>query len=71
MELTKNPDAMIAALRKIDNHAGLEVVSRMEAFYIENPVRSRVSGFLETHPSIADRIAAIEKYAGGREMAPR
>ena len=71
VELTKNPDAMIAALRKIDNHAGLEVVSRMEAFYIENPVRSRVSGFLETHPSIADRIAAIEKYAGGREMAPR
>ena len=71
VELTKNPDAMIAALRKIDNHAGLDVVSRMEAFYIENPVRSRVSGFLETHPSIADRIAAIEKYAGGREMAPR
>ena len=71
VELTKNPDAMIAALRKIENHAGLDVVSRMEAFYIENPVRSRVSGFLETHPSIADRIAAIEKYAGGREMAPR
>ena len=70
VELTKNPDAMIAALRKIENHAGLNVVSRMEAFYIENPVRNRVSGFLETHPSIEDRIAAIQKFAGGREMPP-
>ncbi len=70
VELTKNPDAMIAALRKIDNHAGLNVVSRMEAFYIENPVRNRVSGFFETHPSIEDRITAIRKFAGGREMPP-
>ena len=67
VELTKNPDAMIAALRKIEDHAGLDVVSRMEAFYIENPVRRRVSGFLETHPSIDDRIAAIERFAAGRE----
>ena len=69
VELTKNPDAMIAALRKIEDHASLDVVSRMEAFYIENPVRQRVSGFLATHPSIEDRIAAIKNFAAGRDPA--
>lgn len=66
VELTKNPDAMISALRKIDRNAKMNVVSRMEAFFIENPVRNRVSGFLATHPSIEDRIAAIRTYAGGQ-----
>jgi len=65
VELTKNPDAMVSALRKIDQNAKMDVVSRMEAFFIENPVRSRVSGFLATHPSIDERIAAIRTYAGG------
>ena len=67
VELTKSPDAMISALRKIDGHAALDVVSRTEAFFIENPVSSRVSGFLATHPSIEDRIAALKSYAGGKE----
>lgn len=66
VELTKNPDAMISALRKIERNAKIDVVSRMEAFFIENPVRNRVSGFLATHPSIEDRIAAIRTYAGGQ-----
>jgi len=56
---------MISALRKIDRNAKMDVVSRMEAFFIENPVRNRVSGFLATHPSIEERIAAIRTYAGG------
>lgn len=66
VELTKNPDAMISALRKIERNAKIDVVSRMEAFFIENPVRNRVSGFLATHPSIEDRVAAIRTYAGGQ-----
>jgi len=66
VELTKNPDAMISALRKIERNAKIDVVSRMEAFFIENPVRNRVSGFLATHPSIEDRIAAIRTYGGGQ-----
>jgi heat shock protein HtpX len=70
VELTKNPDAMISALRKIEGHADVDVVSRMEAFFIENPMRQRVSGFLATHPSIEDRIAALKTYASGRENLP-
>ena len=67
VELTKNPDAMISALRKIEANAAMDVVSRMEAFFIENPVRNRVAGLLATHPSMDDRIAAIKNYAGGME----
>ncbi|KAB2913457.1 MAG: M48 family metallopeptidase [Hyphomicrobiaceae bacterium] len=63
-ELTKNPDALIRALRKIETNAKLEVPSRMEAFFIENPVASRVSGLFSTHPSIDDRVAALTRYAG-------
>ena len=66
VELTKNPDAMISALRKIEKNASFDVMSRMEAFFIENPVRQRVSGFLATHPSMDERIAAIKTYAAGK-----
>ncbi len=67
-ELTKNPDALVRALRKIENHAAFDVPSRMEAFFIENPVADRVSGLLSTHPSIerARRgAAALRRRDGG------
>ncbi len=66
VELTKNPDAMISALRKIEKNASFDVMSRMEAFFIENPVRQRVAGFLATHPTMDERIAAIKTFAAGR-----
>ena len=70
VELTKNPDAMISALRKIERNAALDVPSRMEAFFIENPLQSRISGLLATHPSIDDRITALVRYAAGRDLVP-
>jgi heat shock protein HtpX len=69
VELTKNPDAMISALKKIAANAVFDVPSRMEAFFIENPLKSRLSGLLATHPDIEDRIKALERYAGGRVPA--
>jgi heat shock protein HtpX len=45
----------------------LEVPSRMEAFFIENPVAGRVSGLLATHPSVDDRIAALKRFAGAQD----
>ena len=65
VELTKNPDAMIGALRKIEENAVFEVPSRMEAFFIESPVKNRLTGLMDTHPAIADRISALERFAGG------
>jgi heat shock protein HtpX len=66
-ELTKNPDALIRALRKIETRASFDVPSRMEAFFIENPVAERVSGLFSTHPSVDDRVAALRQYAGALE----
>jgi heat shock protein HtpX len=63
-ELTKNPDALIRALRKIEGNARFDVPSRLEAFFIENPVAGRLTGLLATHPPIAARIEALRRYAG-------
>ncbi len=68
VELTKNPDAMISALRKIEKNPSLDVPSRLEAFFIENPVDEGVYGLFSTHPSVADRVAALQRYAGGVEV---
>ena len=70
VELTKNPDAMISALRKIERNAAFDVPSRMEAFFIENPLKNRITGLLATHPSVDARVEALRLYAQGRDTAP-
>jgi heat shock protein HtpX len=74
-ELTKNPDALVRALRKIEGNARFDVPSRLEAFFIENPVAGRLTGLLATHPPIPARIEALQRYAGAEqesaEAAPR
>jgi heat shock protein HtpX len=70
VELTKNPDAMIGALRKIEGHAAIAgMPSRVSAFFIEDPERAG-TGLMDTHPSIADRIAALVQFAGGHDVLP-
>lgn len=71
-ELTKNPDALVRALRKIEVAATLDVPSRMEAFFIENPVTASVSGIFSTHPSVDARVEALTRYAGAMagDLAP-
>jgi heat shock protein HtpX len=69
VELTKDPDAMIAALRKIDTKGEIEnVPSGVMEMCLDNP-RSGFADLFSTHPSIESRIAALEQYAGGRDMA--
>ncbi|MEF3366369.1 M48 family metallopeptidase [Methylocystis sp. 9N] len=69
-ELTKNPDAMISALRKIEAHAAIPTMpSRMQYFFIESPALHPESGLFATHPSVESRIAALIKFAGGRDVA--
>jgi heat shock protein HtpX len=69
VELTKNPDAMISALKKISANPNVQVQSRMEAFFIETPALGGGEGFasyLSTHPNMSDRIQALRTHAGGR-----
>ena len=72
VELTKNPDAMIMALRKIERHANLPAVpDQIAAFFIESPAASGGSdGLFATHPSVDDRVAALVSYAGGHDPGP-
>lgn len=66
VELTKNPDAMISALRKIDRKGELEgVPSAVMELCLDNP-RSGFSDLYATHPSIEKRIEALVRHAGGR-----
>ena len=67
VELTKNPDALVRALRKISKRSEIDVPSRMEAFFIENPLRSRIGGLFSTHPAMEDRLEALTKFAGARD----
>jgi heat shock protein HtpX len=70
VELTKNPDAMISALRKIEAHAVIPTMpSRMHYFFIESPALHPESGWFATHPSVDARIAALVEYAGGQDVA--
>ena len=61
---------MIQALQKISANPHVQVISRMEAFFIETPIAERVSGILSTHPSIENRIEAIQRFAGGSAAHP-
>jgi heat shock protein HtpX len=67
VELTKNPDAMIMALRKIEGRGELQ---RATASIMEMCVDNPHSGFVDlfsTHPSIDSRVAALVRAAGGRD----
>jgi heat shock protein HtpX len=69
VELTKNPDAMISALRKIEAHAAIPTMpSRMHAFFIESPARAPEAGWFSTHPSVDERVRALIDFAGGRDV---
>ncbi|MEF2175518.1 MAG: M48 family metallopeptidase [Candidatus Absconditabacteria bacterium] len=71
VELTKNPQALIGALRKISGDPFIESIKKetVAAMCIESPFEKGQNSFtnffknmLSTHPSIEDRIKAIESY---------
>ena len=66
VELTRNPDGLISALKKLDGDPNeLKVAnSSTENMYIVNPFKpkkgKKKSNLFSTHPSIEDRIQALE-----------
>ncbi|GLK53972.1 MAG: protease [Oceanicaulis sp.] len=65
VELTRNPDAMIAALNKISGHAEIETApDEVREMFIENP-KTGFMGLFATHPPIPKRIEMLVTYAGG------
>ena len=66
VELTKNPDAMIRALRKISGRAELKnMPAEIREMAFENP-RVGFAGIFATHPPIEKRIQALVDFGGGR-----
>jgi heat shock protein HtpX len=70
VELTHNPDAMISALQKVAGHTHLEAPQSMRAMFLEDDDEG-IMGLFATHPPVAERIAALSQYAGGRVSEPR
>lgn len=70
VELTKNPDAMIMALRKIEGRGELPgVTSSVMEMCVDNP-REGFADLFATHPSIESRVDALVRTAGGRDPGP-
>jgi heat shock protein HtpX len=70
VELTKDPDAMISALRKIEGRGELPgATSAVMEMCIDNP-REGFADLFATHPSVDSRVKALVKYAGGHDPGP-
>ncbi len=70
VELTKNPDAMISALRKIEGRGELPgATSAVMEMCVDNP-REGISDLFATHPSVDRRVAALIQFAGGHDPGP-
>lgn len=60
-ELTRNPQGLISALRKLGNAQPMkDVDSSSAALYISNPLKNKERLF-DTHPPIEERIDRLEK----------
>src|ERR1700759_3323976 len=70
VELTKNPDAMISALRKIEGRGELpDATSAVMELCVDNP-REGFADLFATHPSVDARVQALVKFAGGHDPGP-
>jgi heat shock protein HtpX len=67
VELTKNPDALISALRKIEGKSEMpNVPSGIMEMCIENKHDS-IADMFATHPTVDQRVAKLTQLMGGRE----
>ena len=66
VELTRNPDAMISALKKISGRSVVDAPNDIQQMMIENT--QPFAGVFATHPKIEKRIEALVAYAGGQDF---
>ena len=71
VELTKNPDAMISALRKIEGRSSIKGPDEVQQLFLDNqPDGVGLEGMFASHPPIQKRIDALVKFGGGRDPGP-
>ena len=62
IELTRNPQGLISALRKIANSEPMQNVDENSAaLYIGDPIKRERSGLFDTHPPMSERIKRLEE----------
>ena len=68
-EMTRQPQALASALRKISHNPNIQAVTRDDVaqLFIEHPLRKEkfftgISGLFATHPPIKQRIAILEQF---------
>ncbi len=70
VELTKNSDALISALPKIEGRGELPgAPSAVMELCFDNP-REGFGELFDTHPTVDSRVAALVKFAGGDYTGP-
>ncbi|NHK27569.1 M48 family metallopeptidase [Parvularcula flava] len=67
VDLTRDPDAMISALRKISGNSQFDAPNDVRQMAVHNA--QPFAGIFMTHPSIDKRIEALVDYAGGIQVA--
>lgn len=71
VELTKNPDAMISALRKVEGRSSVKGPDELQQLFLDNqPDGVGLEGLFASHPPIQKRIDALIKFGGGRDPGP-
>ena len=68
VEMTQDADAMIAALRKVEQRPDLPgVPEQVRALFLHDRALARGARWFATHPPIEERIALLVRYAGGHD----
>lgn len=71
VELTKNPDAMISALRKVEGRSSIKGPDEVQQLFLDNqPDGVGLEGLFASHPPISKRVDALVKFGGGRDPGP-
>jgi heat shock protein HtpX len=69
VEMTGDADAMISALRKVEQRGDMpRVPEQVRALFLHDAALS--SAWFATHPPIGERVATLVRYAGGRDPGP-
>lgn len=71
VDMTKDANAMISALRKVEQRSALpRVPEQVRALFLHNAALSAAAGWFATHPPIDKRVAALVAYGGGHDPGP-
>jgi len=71
VDMTQDADAMISALRKVEQRASMpQVPEQVRALFLHDSALSGAAGWFATHPPIDKRIGALVQYAGGHDPGP-